>query len=65
MDLDNHEMEKASLAIRLVGRILWNLHQGCLESGFNQEQSFAITLEYVNGFATRSGPQTGPESDEH
>jgi len=59
----NHDMEKASLSIRVLGRILWNLYQGCLEAGFNQDQSFALTSEYIRGLAAIKSTPTGPESD--
>lgn len=59
----NHEAEKAALSIRVLGRMFWNLYQGCLEAGFGKDQSFAIVLEYVYGLASRTPPQDGPDSD--
>jgi hypothetical protein len=61
--MNEHELEKASLAVRVLGRFLWNLYQGCIESGFDTSQSFSIILEYTRGIAQKSFDPSGPDSD--
>ncbi len=50
-----------------IPRIWWGLYQGCLQTGFDKVQSFALLQTYIlsqNPNGIRPNDCTGPKSDD-
>lgn len=61
------EIEEAMVAFRnTIPRAWWNVYQGCLQAGFNEQQSFILLQTYIvgqNPAGTRPSDGSGPKTD--
>jgi hypothetical protein len=60
---ERQKSEEAFMAVRDIGRLVWNMYQGFLGAGFNEPQAFQLINTYMHGFARGPGHMSGPETD--